>query len=211
MNSNKIDNSPNEMMAYQLAMKLYDNFYNTLMVAVTNSVKNFDGAIRYYGEQAHEMSDPTTEAIRADAYYMGKRDAFREISERIVKEHDIACQDLTNWLEVENKGDINEVFAKAVKNTWIRFVNQIIKDQKNSDVNQILPDCDFRGRRVYDKIMRMRGQLASLLEYYGWEGFQLGRKYEQDTIKIEDVQDFDPKKFADQCIETFVPEDYKDF
>lgn len=201
-------NIQNEMEAYQLAMKLYDGFYNALMEAVENSIKNFEMA------DDNVRLDTNMDLVKkayASGYYNGKMDAFRDLANRIQKEHDLAGQDLKNWLDVENKYDMNEIFDKAVKNTWISFVYRIIKETKNMEVARIFPENDFRGRRVYDKIMRMRGQLASLLEYYGWEGFQLGRKYENDTIKIEDVKDFNPKRFSNTCIETFVPEDYRDF
>ena len=206
MEDNK--NTQNEMEAYQLAMELYDGFYNALMEAVENSIKNFERA----DDDVHldTNMDPVEKAY-ASGYYNGKMDAFRELVNRIQKEHDLAGQHLKNWLDVENKFDMNEVFDKAIKNTWISFVYRIIKETKNMEVARIFPENDFRCRRVYDKVMRMRGQLASLLEYYGWEGFQLGRKYETDTIRIEDVQDFNPKRFSDTCIETFVPEDYRDF
>lgn len=201
-----------EMTAYQLAMKLYNGFYNALMEAVENSIKNFNNAqVQCMKKKSDESQEDGLKKMMDMYYYMGKADAFRELSGRIQKEHDIAGQDLKNWLDVENKCDINEIFDKAIKNTWISFVYRIIKETKNMEVARIFPENDFRGRRVYDKIMRMRGQLASLLEYYGWEGFQLGRKYENDTIKIEDVQDFNPKRFSNTCIETFVPEDYRDF
>lgn len=214
MENNNMENSEerNEIIAYQLAMELYKGFFNTLMEAVENSIKNFNNAqLQCMKEKPDESPEDGLKRMMDMHYYMGKADAFRELSGRIQKEYDLAGQDLKNWLDVENKCDINEIFDKAVKNTWISFVYRIIKETKNMEVARIFPENDFRCRRVYDKIIRMRGQLASLLEYYGWEGFQLGRKYETDRIKIEDVQDFNPKRFSNTCIETFVPEDYRDF
>lgn len=196
-----------EKVAYELAMKMYDGFFNALMTAVENSIKNFERA----DDNVHLTDKDIVEKAYASGYYNGKMDAFRDIARRLQKEHDLACQDLKNWFDVENKYDLEEVFATAIKDTWINFVYQTIKRQKNEEVDRIFPDGDFRGRRVYDKVMRMKGQLASLLEYYGWEGFQLGRKFENDTIKIGDAENFDPEKFAEVCIEKFVPEDYRDF
>lgn len=197
-----------EKVAYELAMKMYDGFFNALMTAVKNSIKNFERA----DDAVHlDTNMDIVKKAYASGYYNGKMDAFRELAGRLQKEHDLACQDLKNWFDVENRHDIEEVFATAIKDTWINFVYQTIKRQKNKEVERIFPDGDFRGRRVYDKVMRMRGQLASLLEYYGWEGFQLGRKFENDTIRIEDAENFDPEEFAGVCIEKFVPEDYRDF
>lgn len=195
-----------EEVAYKLAKELYDGFFNELMTAVTNSMNNFENA-----QRPVQPGDVDSDTIRSNWYYQGKIDAFREIGKRLKKEHDLACQDLTNWLNFEKGDGPDEKFEKAVKDTWIQFVNRIIKEKKNTEVENILPEADFRGRRVADKVRRIKAGLANLLEYYGWEGFQLGRKYESDKIKIEDVQDFDPKKFSDKCIETFVPEDYRDF
>lgn len=197
-----------EKVAYELAMKMYDGFFNALMTAVENSIRNFERAADVVKMDIN--MDPVEKAY-ASGYYNGKMDAFRELANRLQKEHDLACQDLKNWFDVENKYDIDEVFATAIKDTWINFVYQTIKRQKNEEVDRIFPDGDFRMRRVYDKVMRMKGQLASLLEYYGWEGFQLGRKFENDTIRIGDAENFDPEKFAGVCIEKFVPEDYRDF
>lgn len=197
-----------EKIAYELAMKMYDGFFNALMTAVKNSIKNFERADEAF---KRDKDMDIVEKAYASGYYNGKMDAFRELANRLQKEHDLACQDLKNWFDVENRHDIEEVFATAIKDTWINFVYQTIKRQKNEEVDRIFPDNDFKGRRVYDKIMRMKGQLASLLEYYGWEGFQLGRKFENDTIRIEDAENFDPEKFSKTCIEKFVPEDYRDF
>jgi len=195
-----------EEVAYKLAKELYDGFFNELMTAVTNSMNNFENA-----QRPVQPNDVDSDTIRSNWYYQGKVDAFREIGKRLKKEHDLACQDLTNYLNLEKGDGLDEKFEKAVKNTWIQFVNRIIKEKKNTEVENILPYADYCGRRVADKVRRIKAGLANLLEYYSWEGFQLGRKYESDKIKIEDVQDFDPKKFSDKCIETFVPEDYQDF
>jgi len=203
MENNNMENAEerNEMIAYKLAMELYKGFFNTLMEAVENSIKNFNNAqLQCMKKKPDESQEDSIKRMMDMHYYKGKADAFRELSERIVKEYDLAGQDLKNYL------DLTEKYSN-----WPEFVYKTIKETKNIEVARIFPENDFRGRRVYDKIMRMRGQLASLLEYYGWEGFQLGRKYENDTIKIEDVQDFNPKRFSDTCIETFVPEDYRDF
>lgn len=197
-----------EKVAYELAMKMYDGFFNALMTAVENSIRNFEGAVEALKTDTDK--DPVEKAY-ASGYYNGKIDAFRELAGRLQKEHDLACRDLKNWFDTENKWDPEEVFATAMKDTWINFVYQTIRRQKNEEVDRIFPYGDFMGKRVCDKVMRMKGQLASLLEYYGWEGFQLGRKYENDTIRIGDAENFDPEKFAGACIEKFVPEDYRDF
>lgn len=195
-----------EYNAYILAKAMYDRFFNELMTSVVKSMENFKNAQVKTKPDEHDI-----DTMCSNWYYQGKADAFREIVERLQKEHDLACQDLTNYLNLEKCDGLEEKFEKAVKNTWIMFVNRIIKEQKNADVERILPEDDFRGRRVADKVRRIKAGLASLLEYYGWEGFQLGRKYESDRMKIEDVQDFDPKRFSDKCIETFIPEDYNNF
>lgn len=195
-----------EYNSYILAKAMYDRFFNELMTAVVNSMENFKKAQVKTKPDEHDI-----DTLCGNWYYQGKADAFREIGERLQKEHDLACQDLTNYLNLEKGDGLEEKFEKAVKNTWIMFVYRIVKEQKNAEVERILPEDDFRGRRVADKVRRIKAGLASLLEYYGWEGFQLGRKYESDRIKIEDVQDFDPKRFSDKCIETFIPEDYNNF
>ena len=64
-----------EQIAVELAEKLYENFFNELMTAIRNSVKNFESA---------KWSTCDGNAI---AYYQGKMHAFKEISERLEKEY----------------------------------------------------------------------------------------------------------------------------
>lgn len=194
-----------EKVAYELAKKLYDGFFNTLMEAVANSVKNFEKAKSY-----KNCNDPVRENY-LDGYYKGKIDAFNEISERISKEHFLEEQELMGWLNADRRNHMDEATRKAVKGTWKDYVFNTIHAQKNREADDILPDRQFRGKQIYEKIMRMRGRLANLFEGYAGEGFELGRKYENDILKIEDVKAFDPKKFSKTCIETFVPEDYEYF
>jgi hypothetical protein len=133
-------------------------------------------------------------------YYMGKADAFRELSGRIQKEYDLAGQDLKNYL------DLTEKYSN-----WPEFVYKTIKETKNIEVDRIFPDNDFRCRRVYDKVMRMKRQIAGLLECYGCEGFRLGKLYEKNMLKIKDVEDFEKNRLLNTCVEAFMPEDYRDF
>ena len=188
-------NTQNEMIAYKLAMELYKGFFNTLMEAVVASMGNFEMAATY----KKEGEDLVDRAYRS-GYYGGKLDAFRELADRIQKEYDLAGQDLKNYLELGEK-----------YSNWPDFVYKTIKETKNIEVDRIFPDNDFRCRRVYDKVMRMKGQLANLLEYYACDGFRLGKLYEKNMLKIKDVEDFEKNRLLNACVEAFMPEDYRDF
>lgn len=203
MEDNNMENMDihNEMEAYQLAMELYKGFFNTLMEAVENSIKNFNNAqLQCMKKKPDESQEDGLKRMMDMHYYKGKADAFRELSERIQKEYDLAGQDLKNYL------DLTEKYSN-----WPEFVYKTIKETKNVEVDRIFPDNDFRCRRVYDKVMRMKGQIANLLECYGCEGFRLGKLYEKNMLKIKDVEDFEKNRLFNACVEAFMPEDYRDF
>lgn len=194
-------NTQNEMEAYKLAMELYKGFFNTLMEAVENSIKNFDNAqLQCMKKKPDESQEDGLKRMMDMHYYKGKADAFRELSGRIQKEYDLAGQDLKNYL------DLTEKYSN-----WPEFVYKTIKETKNIEVDRIFPDKDFICRRVYDKVMRMKRQIASLLECYGCEGFRLGKLYEKNMLKIKDVEDFEKNRLFNACVEAFMPEDYRDF
>lgn len=203
MEDNNMENTEdrNNMIAYKLAMELYKGFFNTLMEAVENSIKNFDDAqLQCMKKKPDELPEDNLKRMMDMHYYKGKADAFRELSERIQKEYDLSGQDLKNYLELGEK-----------YSNWPYFVYKTIKETKNIEVDRIFPDNDFRCRRVYDKVMRMKGQIANLLEYYGCEGFRLGKLYEKNMLKIKDVDDFEKNRLYNACVEAFIPEDYRDF
>lgn len=110
----------------------------------------------------------------------------------------------------------------AVKEKLRGDVYENIRRKKNEEAERILPESDFRFRKIYDKVVRMRTGIADLLEHYAIEGFRLGREFEickitlpnhtVSTLNDPDITySFDPKMFSDKCIETFIPEDYNNF
>lgn len=202
-----------EKEAYVLAKELYDGFFNQLTTALKYSIKNFEGAIDH---------TPTDDYKREkNAYYRGKCDAFREIAKRLEKEHELSGQSLNAWLRYENqiKSSIDDPelpgnkTIKEVKKNWLYFVHQTIHKKKNQDVERIFPENKLVGKSIYHKISRLKGSIADLLEAYACNGFMLGRKYEYDYMRMphDESEYFDPQKFADLCIETFVPEEYQYF
>lgn len=98
-----------EQIAVKLAEKLYENFFNELMTAIRNSVKNFESA---------RWSTCDGNAI---AYYQGKMHAFKEISERLEKEYhlvlnnfnyDSVCYKMIDEIKCRTDKELDKVFPE---------------------------------------------------------------------------------------------------
>ena len=133
-------------VAAELAEKLYEDFFNELMTALGNSVKNFEGAMR------------STCDGNAISYYQGKMHAFNEISERLVKEYNLVLNN-----ELRYNGNCERIL-------------QEIKNRKNLEVDGLIPEYKYRGSRFYDVAMRFKGKLADILESFSSKAFLLGLK-----------------------------------
>lgn len=133
-------------LATELAEKLYEDFFNELMTALENSVKNFESAM---------WSTCDGNAI---SYYQGKIHAFKEISRRLVKEYNLV---LTN--ELKYNGNCERIL-------------QEIKNRKNLEVDCLIPEYKYRGSRFHSLVMRFKGKLADLLEAFSSKAFLLGLK-----------------------------------
>lgn len=72
--------------AMYMATEMYRRFFENLTTAITNSMKNFEGAC-----WTSALSD-----MRCSAYYAGKYDAFGEIAHRLEKERDIAMNTMSD-------------------------------------------------------------------------------------------------------------------
>jgi len=148
-----------------VALEIYACFFNELTTAVRNSIANFEGAMW------------RTPDVNAVSYYMGKRDAFREIAERLQKEYGMAA----NYAQYRE-------FERDFK---------LVRD---ADVEKVFPEHDARGRMRYDVIMKHQRALGELLEHYFVEGFGIGCAIKEG----KDIEEFNPDKFADVCIEHLV-------
>lgn len=188
---NKEIRKSDELTAVFMAKDLCQQFFNELTTAIKNSIRNFDSAI--YNAGFELLQNPkSTSARQTIDYYSGKKDAFVELSERFLKEYFLATQVLSN--------DINKAYEMSEK----------IRQQKNEDIENIFPENNIRGRRIYMKVNRIKGQLSDLLEAYGNYAFELGRKYEKHELKKEEIEEYNPQEMAKLCIETFIPEEYQD-
>lgn len=165
-----------EQLAVELAEKLYEDMFNELMTALKNSIKNFEGAMW------SSCDGPTI------AYYQGKMHAFKELSERLVKEY---------YLVLNNQLHNDNVCYQMMLE---------IKERKNKELDKIFPDNKYRGTRFGDIVRRLKGKLADLLEGYGTRGFMLGlKKGRGENIEYEK---FDPVEFEKLCDDTFIGEKY---
>ena len=160
-------------VAIELAEKLYEKFFNELMTAMRNSIKNFESAM---------WSTCDGNAI---SYYQGKMHAFKEISERLVKEYNLV---LNNNLHYD---DSCEKMLYDIKN------------RKNEEMEHIIPTNRYRGT---DWVMRLRGKFADLLEAFSSRAFMLGLKFGKNENKETDK--FDPVSFEKLCNDRFVGEHY---
>ena len=180
----------NELTAVFIAKDLCHQFFNELTTAIKNSIRNFSSTI--YQSDFEMIMDPTNRLAKKRLdYYSGKRDAFYELSDIIENEYKLATQLLTY--------DFNKACEMSEK----------IRHQKNEDVEKIFPEKDFRGTSMYMKVLRMKRQLADLLEAYGNYAFELGRKYEKHGLTKEDIEEYNPQELAKLCVESFIPEEYQ--
>ena len=165
-----------EQIAIGLAEKLYENFFNELMTGMRNSIKNFEGAM---------WSRCDGPAI---AYNQGKMHAFKEISERLVKEYQLVLN--------------NQLHCDEVCHSMINE----IKYKKNEELDKVFPDRKYCSTRFGHIIMQLKGKLANLLEGYGVEGFRLGMLFGRNENK--ETEEFDPVSFEKLCDDTFVDDYY---
>jgi hypothetical protein len=142
-----------EQIAMKLAEKLYENFFNELMTALRNSVKNFENA-RWSTFDGNAIS-----------YYQGKMHAFKEISERLEKEYNLILNNQINY---------DSVCYKMIDE---------IKYRTDKELDTVFPDNKYRGTRFGHIFMFLKGKLANLLEGYFSEGFRLGVIFEKNNKK----------------------------
>ena len=81
----------NERLGVSLGLELYSQFFETLMAALKNSMKNFEGAC--WNSSFYNM--------RGAAYYGGKYDAFAEIANRVLMEYNIVYQSVADKKDIE--------------------------------------------------------------------------------------------------------------
>ena len=167
-----------EQIAVKLAEKLYENFFNELMTALRNSVNNFENA-RWSTFDGNAIS-----------YYQGKMHAFKEISERLMKEYHLVLNNQLNYEHICHK-----------------MIDEI-KYRTDKDLDKVFPDYKYRGTRFGDILMFLKGKLANLLEGYCSEGFRLGVIFEKNDKK--EIEKFDPVSFEKLCNKTFIGEEYID-
>lgn len=164
-------------VAIELAEKLYEKFFNELMTAMKNSIKNFESAM---------WSTCDGPAV---SYYQGKMHAFKEISERLLKEYNLV---LNNDLHYD---------ANCEKMLYD------IRNRKNEEMERVMPLDKYHGYgRFFDSIMRFRGKFADLLEAFSTRGFMLGLKFGRKENK--ETEKFDPVSFEELCNGKFVGEQY---
>jgi len=157
--------------ALPLALELYKGFFNELTTAMSNSIKNFERAMW------------STEGANHISYYMGKRAAFQEISQRLHKEYMLPLN-YTHYLEVE----------KGFK---------IVRDK---DIEKVYPETEWIGKSDYNKAMIRRRALGEMLEHYFMEGFAIANA----LAKGQDTKEYNPEEFATICIDHLIDPYYKD-
>lgn len=133
----------------KLALDMYDDFFNQLTTAITNTLANWKGAM-YYAQ------DPKT-----GLYMRGKVEAFQEFLDRLEKERDLAKQEYQNIVDHES----------------FRLMHESIGFHKNLEVEGLFPDDKYRGSKEYWRIQQLKGRIADLLEGYAQEGFNTGVRY----------------------------------
>lgn len=201
-----------ELFAVKLAIAVYDRFFNELMTSFTNIIRNLNGA-RFQVPSAASQS-----------YFTGKMQAFQEIAERIQKEYGLSRSSLDYYLK--KYGDI----VKDRKFSCMTFQElDEIRMRKNDDVDKMLDANVYKGTQVYDYIERVKARIANHLEDYASEGFRLGMLFRAlfdgaeisgdmtvDEVKavIDRVRGdlgggFDPKRFESECVDMFIPPQWK--
>lgn len=158
----------------KLALDMYDDFFNQLTTAISNTLKNWTGAMLY-------AEDP-----RTGLYMRGKVDAFKEFLDRLEKERDLAKQEYQALLDHEE----------------FRSVHESIHFHKNNEVDKLLPNDKYRGRGPleWQIFHRFKGRIADLLEGYAQEGFNTGIRYMKKT-QIDKELHGEPVKFDREELE----------
>ena len=107
----------NEQLGVSMGLELYSQFFKTLMTALKNSMKNFEGA----------CWSSALSSMRGAAYYAGKYNAFGEIADRLLMEYNMVYQ------SVEGKKDIE--------------VLESIRRRKAQDLDKMFGGQRFFGHR----------------------------------------------------------------
>ena len=146
-----------DVNAAKAAIEMYEKFVRELVTALFNT--------KMFAVKAYEFSCDSIEQkiLRA------RIDAFEEILERIEKERDLARQELDYAVATDD-------YTK---------ISQSICFHKNLDVENLLPEDKFRGRRDWWEVHRFKGKIANLLEGYAQKGFNLGVRYDRFRMKGE--------------------------
>ena len=204
-----------EYKAIQLALDMYDKFARELITALKNT-----SAI--YNRGKWECGD-----VQSYSYYQGKYDAFGEIAERVQKEYSLIKDNMDSMYfeqPYEGKAD-GHIMDRNKRMDLIDYIMTSIRYRKNKDMDRILPDEQFRGRRGSHELWRFKGKMADLLEGYGMEGFRLGiineRKCKEpvnEDILVDEYREvvdnakkdmvFEPDNFAKELAETVIPKEY---
>lgn len=96
-----------------------------------------------------------------DEFHKGYAAAFDEITERVKKEWELSRQPIVNFLNG---------FGDDARHLF---------EEKNWDLETLMPDSKLRGRENYWDAIKFRGKISDLIDKYIGTGFELGRKYEK--------------------------------
>lgn len=160
--------------ALPIAKKQYDMMFNDLVTGIKNSINNFNG-------EAWRTAFYEEDCVNRCSYYLGKRDAFREIARRMNKEH---------RAHIPNE-----------RETLIASERQL-GEARDADVERVFPDiydsyCYNRSRTE-----KHRRVLAEMLKHYFMEGYRLGCSV--NMTENVDIKPFNPDEFADEFAKAII-------
>lgn len=140
-----------KMQAMQAAMVLYNKLFQNLVQSVSNAGKSCEGAMMFNEGR--------------NLYYLqGKVDAYREVSNRILKEKKISFD-----------GCMND--RKVTKN-----LEKIFRGRQIDSIEKVMPEDHYRGNR---ERYHERERVVQCFEEEMLKSFELGIKFAQMMDKPE--------------------------
>lgn len=141
-----------------MALIMYQQFYNELMTALQNTIKNLKGALPFTSKYT--------------PYLEGRISGIKEVCERIEKEYQLAKQDVEYDIKQYQDSCRESEYA------YIKFsVFDNMKKKEDSVVDMCFNDHKYRGTLEYEKVVRAKRNIVMMLDCVAREAFNLGIVY----------------------------------
>ena len=141
-----------KMQTMQAALLLYNKLFNNLVESVSNAGKSCEGAMMFNDDG------------RSIHYLQGKVDAYREVSNRILKEKKISFDQCMNDRRV------------------CRSLEKIFRGRQIDSIEKVMPEDHYRGNR---ERYHERERVVTCFEEEMLKSFKLGMEFADIMSKPE--------------------------